>query len=405
MAAGYLTEFRQNWRVLLASFIGLGGGMAGITMAPGIFAPHLLREFAWTRSEFAAVIALSIVLVFAYPVVGQLADRLGARRTALIGVIGLPLIFIAFSMQNGDLRMYAALFVAQIMIGATTTSAVYTRAIVQHIEKSRGLALAIVASGPGITAAVGGPLLNDFVATHGWRPGYLAIAAFMAVVGAMALAMLPIERPVATDAQAKPRTARGDFTMLFKLPAFWILMGALFLVGLPLPLSWSQMNLLLEDNGVIGAAASPMISAFAVGTLAGRFACGLALDRFPAQIVAFIALALTGVGLLMIASNLDAAWILILAIFLFGLSMGAEADLVSYIISRTFDLRVYSTVVGMSSLSIAIASSCGGLLLSYLFTFNTSFVTFLVITGAGTFIGAAMFLLLRSPKPGTEQPS
>jgi predicted MFS family arabinose efflux permease len=397
MAAGYLTEFRQNWRALLSSFIGLGGGMAAITVSPSIFAPHLLREFGWTRAEFAAIGTLSIALLLAYPVVGQLADRLGARRTALIGVIGLPLIAIGLSLQNGDIRWYAALFVLMIMIGATTTSAVYTRAIVQRIEKARGLALAIVASGPGLATADGGPLLNDLVAAQGWRTGYLALAVFTAAMGALALALMPAEARAPADAQAKPRTARGDFALLFEMPAFWILMGALFLVSLPLPLAYSQMNLVLEDNGVIGAAASPMISAFAIGTLAGRFACGLALDRFPAQIVAFVALALSGVGLFLIASDFDAPMVLILAIFLFGLSMGAEADLVSYIISRTFDLKVFSTVVGLSSLAIAIASSCGGLLLSYLFTFSTSFVTFLIVAGVGTLIGAAMFLLLRSP--------
>jgi MFS family permease len=395
MASAYVTEFRQHWRALLASFIGLASGMGATMSAPSIFAPYLLREFGWSRAEFAAVGTLSIFLLFAYPVVGWLADRIGARRTALIGVTALPLAFVAFSFQNGDLRWYAIILVTQMLLGATTTSAVYTRAVVQNIDKARGLGLAIVASGPAFTTAICGPLLNDFVADQGWRAGYLAVAAFTALFGGLALALMPPERDSA--AQPRPKPTRADYAQLFGVRAFWIIIGGMFLATLPLSLAHTQMNLLLEDNGVAAEAASPMISAFAIGTLAGRFVCGLALDRFPSQIVAFAALALTSGGLLLIASSFDAAPALILAVFLFGLSIGAEADLVGYIVARTFDLRIYSSIMGFTSLAIAVASSLGGLLLSYMFTFGDSFVLFLLITSATTLLGATMFLFLRRP--------
>ncbi len=80
--------------------------------------------------------------------------------------------------QNGDLRVYMALFVAQAIVCITATATVFSRVVVQYIENARGLALAIAASGPALTGIFMAPLLNNFVETHGWREGYVVAAAF-----------------------------------------------------------------------------------------------------------------------------------------------------------------------------------------------------------------------------------
>lgn len=402
---GYFKELRDQWRPLLAALIGLGSGFSAVASSTSVMAAHLLQEFGWTRAEFAAVSSLSVVMVFAFPFVGRLADVIGVRRTALIGVIALPLAFVGLAFQNGDMRLYAVLFMAQALLCITTTATVYTRIVVQYVERARGLALAIVASGPAITGAIGGPLLNGYIEAHGWREGYLALAAFTAAFGALALLMMPPERRPASAPQTVRRRAREDYATIFRAPAFWILAIALLLCNLPQTLALHQMTILLEDNGIVTANAAPMISAFAIGMLVGRFLCGLALDRFPAQVVAFISLGVPSLGLFLLASNLDAPTIITFSIFLFGFSFGAEGDLVAYVVARQFGVAVYGSVMGLLTAVMSTSTSLGAILLSVTLGFSDTFVTFLIICGIAVIVGAGLFLLLKSKPEINAEPA
>jgi predicted MFS family arabinose efflux permease len=392
----YLKELRDQRRPLLAAVIGLGSGFSAVSSNTGVMAQHLLPEFGWTRAEFAAVNSLSFVMVLAFPFVGRLADVVGVRRTALIGVIALPLTFMGLSTQNGDMRLYAALFMAQALFCITTTATVYTRIVVQYVERARGLALAIVASGPAIAGAIGGPLLSEYVEAQGWREGYLALAAFTAAFGALALLIMPPERRVAATQQKVRHNAREDYAIIFRAPAFWLLVVALLLCNLPQTLALHQMTILLEDNGVTTANAAPMISAFAIGMLTGRFICGIALDRFPVPLVAFVSLGVPSLGLFLLASSLDAPTIITFSIFLCGFSFGAEGDLVAYVVARQFGVAVYGSVMGLLTAVMSSSISLGALLLSFTFSFTDTFVAFLLICGVAVIVGASLFLLLRS---------
>ena len=130
---------------------------------PTVIAPLLLAEFGWSKASFALVSALGISASMCMPFVGRLADVLGVRRTALIGMIGLPLAFGAYSLMTGPLWQYVAIYVFQSVVCITTTATVYSRMPVQFIERARGLALAIVASGPAVTGAIVGARRPDQV--------------------------------------------------------------------------------------------------------------------------------------------------------------------------------------------------------------------------------------------------
>ena len=186
----YFSELRAQWRPLTAALIGLGSGFSLTMYTTSIMAPHFLKEFGWSKSEFALVGSLSLLTIPIFPFIGRLADILGVRRTALIGVVSLPLCFVAYSMMNGDIRIYITLFLLQSILCMSTTATVYSRIVVQYVTNARGLALAIVASGPALTGAIGGPLLNNFVEARGWRAGYLALVVFSIIAGATALLLM-----------------------------------------------------------------------------------------------------------------------------------------------------------------------------------------------------------------------
>lgn len=396
---GYLAELRVHWRPLLAALIGLGAGLSFTTTTASIFGPHLLSEFGWSRAEFAAVSSLAILLAISVPIVGRLTDVIGVRRTALIGAITLPLSFVVLSLMKGDIQTYIAVFFVQTFVCSATTATVYSRAVVQHIEKARGLALAIVASGPAISGMIGGPLLSDLIEAQGWRAGYIAVAIFTASFSAIALMLMPSERKDAAPKAKVQRTA-ADYLLIAKTGAFWMLLGAMLLCNLPQILVLSQLGLLMLENGVATADAAVMFSAFFIGTLVGRLVCGVALDRFAASVVAFIGMGLPAIGLMVLASDMDAPMILTAAVFIIGLSFGAEGDLLGFLVVRQFGVRIYSTVLGLLTASVAVSVTAGALLLSYILQRYDSFVPFLTLCSVTVLIGAFLLLLLRKPAPG-----
>lgn len=404
----YLTELRVHWRPLLGATIGLGSGLSIGSYTNSIIAPSLLAEFGWTKAEFALVSALTLLAIVALPIVGRLTDVLGVRLTALIGVIILPITFIALSFQTGDIRLYAALYVVQLVFCLTTTTTVYSRVVVQYVERARGLALAIVASGPALIGAVGSYLFNMLVESQGWRTGYHALAIFAFIAGVIALLMIPSDRKApqqAASANARPRKAREDYGRMAQHPAFWVLLLVLLLISLPHVIVNSQLKLLVMDNGISAAGAAVMLSAFPVGVLAGRLVSGIAIDHVPVHLVAAIGLGLPCIGLYLIATSLDAPIILTLAVLTIGLSYGAEGDIVGVLVVRTFGLGIYSTVLGLLTAVMATSNSLGAALLSLTLDQTQGFDLFLVITGTTVLAGGLLCLFLPTSPETIARPT
>jgi predicted MFS family arabinose efflux permease len=394
-AITYVEELRAHWRPLLAATFGMATGYGALAIyVPTVIAPLLLAEFGWSKASFALVSALGISASMCMPFVGRLADVLGVRRTALIGMIGLPLSFVAYSLMTGPMWQYVAIYVFQSVVCITTTATVYSRMPVQFIERARGLALAIVASGPAVTGAIGGPLLNTFVENHGWRAGFHAMAVFSVVAMVITQLLLPSEKRAADAPPPPRRRAREDYPRIFRTPAFWVLIVAMLLCNLPQVIMLSQLKLILLDNGVTPKGAAVMLSAFAFGTLAGRFLAGLALDKIPAHLVGLICMGLPSVGLAILASPFDAPAVLTIAVLCIGFAFGAEGDIAAYIVSRKFPVAVYSSVMGLVTMAMSAASATGATLLSITLKATGGFNLYLVICAVSVFLGSLMFLLL-----------
>ena len=395
---GYFKELQDNWRPLLAAMIGLGSGFSLQSYTASIMAPHLIAEFGWSRAEFALVGSLSLIMSLVFPFIGRLTDTIGVKRTALIGVITLPIAYIGLSMMTGDITQYVGLFIFQAIFCVTTTATVYSRIVVQYVERSRGLALGVVASGPAIVGALLGPLFNDFVEAYGWRQGYLLLAVFTTACGVIALLMIPAEKGKAEKAAAPARRARDDYPEILRSPAFWLLAVGMLLCNLPQVIALSQLNLVLLENGVSTAEVSGMISAFATGILLGRVVAGVALDRFPAQIVATIALGAPGIGMFMLASHIDTPLFLTASIFLIGLSFGAEGDIIGYMVARTFGVRIYGSVFGLLMFAISSSASLGAVFVSWSLDATGNYNAFLIYAGAAVILGSLLFLPLTKKK-------
>jgi predicted MFS family arabinose efflux permease len=399
----YLGELRVHWRPLLSVVLGLSSGLVMTSFVIGIMGNYLVEEFKWPKEQMAMVGVLALGAVLLFPFVGRMTDVLGVRKTAMIGVIASPIFYLALS-RIETLGAYAALYALQAAILATTTPPVYCRIIVQYFKETRGLALGIATAGPALAVVLGGPLLNNFVTDHGWRAGYVAMAIYSAMVGVLALLTLPPEMRGGQTTLAKPKTAKQDYSRIFRSYVFWILIVGILLCNLPQSIMMSQLALILAENGASGKDASIMISALAGGTIIGRLVSGVALDTFPAPLVATIGLAISGIGLIVIASGFDSRPALFFSVLVFGMSIGAESDVIAYLVVRNFGVKIYSSVHSILATSTAVAAVLGSVLLSLALSQYGQYWQFLGITGVIAVLASLLFLLVPSNPQVEDDP-
>lgn len=399
-------EFRQHWRPLLASFIGLGSGLSLNAYILTIFAPYLIESFGWTLSQWASLGAVQMLIMLATPVAGRLTDRFGVRAVAMVGALSYPVFLIAITQMDGSIGTYAAIYIAQTIICATTTSTVYSRVVAEVFKIRRGIALGIAGSSPPLIAFFASPLLSAFVHEHGWRQGYYLVAAFSTVCAIATMLLLEPHKP-----KQGPRagySTQGAYRTIFTNPVFWIMLVALFLVNTPFSLATSQLKLVVLDQGLTDSFAALMISAFAVSSIVGRVISGTALDYLPGHLVAAISFALPVAGLLLLASPLDTAPVVLVAVVLIGVSFGGEGDIVPYLVTRHFPVPIYSTTLGLLSSAMGGAMGAGAALLAFTLRSAGGYATYLTTAAICAAIGSSMFLLLglrhfQRPVDGTPE--
>lgn len=386
-------EFRRHWRPLLASFLGLGSALSLNSFILAIFAPYLLDEFGWSRSEWAALGAVQMLIMFCLPVAGRLTDKFGVRRVAMVGALSYPVSLIAITQMDGSLSTYLAIYVAQTVICSATTSTVYSRVVAEVFKVRRGLALGIAGSSPPLVASFAAPLLTGFVQANGWRGGYYLVAGLCAVAAVATLLLLEPHRGPAAPV-ARVQREKGVYRAIFASPVFWIMLVATFLVNTPFLLATQQLKLLVIDQGMPDAIAAWAITAFAVSQLAGRVITGTALDYLPGHLIAAISFGLPVLGLLLLASPMNAPLVIIAGVALVAVGFGGEGDIIPFLVTKHFGIRIYSTVLGMLSAAMGGAIGFGNLLLSAIFQAGGSYNTYLLMAAAAAFAGSAMFLLL-----------
>lgn len=395
---GYFGEFVRNGRALTAASLGLIAGTISNYIS-SLFAPALLETFGWAKSQFALVGLTVVIAAIALPIVGRLADRHGMRRIACIGVVGLPLVFCGLAFQNGDFITFFLLSLAQMLIiSALAGIVVYNRLIVRSFDRATGLALGIASCMPALAAALVTPLLSDFMDAYGWRAGYFFMAGFTALLGGAALLTVPAGFNDRGEAVAVQKSAQGEYQALLRDRSFIIIFGAMLLCNLHFTMQTTQLKLIVLDIGVSSVVGSAMISIFAVGVIIGRIACGLALDRFPPRLVAAACFLIPAIGLGILSTAVPSVALVGFAVGSLGFSLGAEGDIAAYLVTRYFEERLFSTVLGLVASAMAISAFVGSLVLSRTVAVSGGYSLFLAISSATLLLGSLSFLLLRSRK-------
>jgi OFA family oxalate/formate antiporter-like MFS transporter len=365
------------------TFIGFGNAYSF-----GAFLPSLQHDFAASRGSVSLVFAIAGFLYFGLGVIsGPLADRWGARRFAIIGMI-LIATGLAFASVARSLNEVYAAYSLGVGLGIGCAYVPAVAAVQRWFVRRRGFASGLAVSGIGVGALVAPPVAAILIEFLGWRGTYLALGIFTLVAG-VGLAFLieddPRKRGLAPDgevmsggAQPPPGAAPGVWSIVTS-PRFIGLYGACFICAFGLFVPFVHLVPYALDRGIPQASAVLLIGAIGVGSTAGRFLLGDLADRLG-HAFSFLVM-FVGMGL-SFAIWLFAGSFGPLAIFalVFGVYGGFVA-LAPAVVIDYFGAQNASTIIGILYTSVAFGTLIGPSAAGYAFDLSHSYTLPIVASG------------------------
>jgi predicted MFS family arabinose efflux permease len=394
-------EWRRGWSVVGASFVGMGVGAGLYQYVSSLFIASLESAFGWSRGDIATAAATGLLGALSAPLIGLLADRIGAMRVAVGCLIVVALAYVGLANMTGELWQFMACVSLLAIAAPGSASLVFSRAVNGWFDKSRGMALGVMASGLSVATFALSPMLREIIADQGFRAGYLTLAAIAGVVGVVVvLAGVrsgPVGSRTSVDASAPPDGALLRDAV--KARAFWLLAIIMVLVNAASTGVLTQIAPLLVGKGLSGAPVATLVSVYALSVLAARLGVGWLFDRAEAKwIAAFVTFAAM-IGFLLLLNAAPTLVYAALCVALIGLMQGAEADVLAYFLSRLFGLRAYNTIYGVFFTISILGSAIGIFGYGKLHDLTGDYALALVLSGGMLALAAALYILMPRLSP------
>ncbi len=398
------SEFKQGWKVVVASALGIGTGLSPIPFYTlGVFVAPLSAEFGWGVDQIMfSLVIMTFGAMLAGPLAGMAADRFGVRRVVLVSVLLFGLSLAGFALSNGSLTLFYVNWMLMSALGAGTLPITWTRAVNNWFNTHRGLALGLSLLGTGLFGAMAKLYANYLIGVVGWRMAYVGLALLPLLLS------LPVAYFLFRDVTDKGVTgapvkvAQRGFTLRQAMGGyrFWVLAVAFvpiaFAVGGPIP----NLEKILGSKGLELQQAVQIASLIGPSVIAGRLIGGWLIDRFWAPAVAFVLLALPAAACLLLTGDGVTTPSAIVAVLLIGFAAGVEYDILAFMVSRYYGMRAYGAIYGMMYGFFALGAGFGPFTFGRLFVTTGTYDTALMAGAIALITGAALLLTMgRYPTP------
>jgi MFS family permease len=354
--------------------------MVGLTWGPstlaimglGVFIRPLQAEFGWTRAQVALVATvINLTVMVMSPVQGLLVDRFGSRKIVIpsLFIFSTGLMLLYFLPRQIEMFYLAWSLIVASSVGLLPGS--FLRVVGSWFDKRLGLALGVANSGIGIGNILVPLVASAVILAYGWRMAYVAMGLLvLAVVLPVCLAWLK-ERPGAVETAlergARVQAQSLNFKAAVRSHPFRVIVAAFFMMGLVNTALVTQQVPILIDAGLSPQKAAYIQSLFGVFLLVGRLGAGALLDRIFASTLMIV----VGVGAsvaCLIYSTGTGGDVVYLSAALLGLVVGAEFDVLGYVIKRYFGMKAFGKIYG----TVFAVFQAGGALGAAAFAFSHS---------------------------------
>ena len=298
--------------------------------ALGFAAPGIVREWGIARPVLAPALSAGLVGVFVgAPLFGWIGDRLGRRRTVILGSVIYGL-FCLLSARAGSVSELVALrFCTGIGLGGVLPNVIALAAEVAPARR-RALFTSLITIGISSGGLLAGLIAAWLVPDHGWRILFV-VGGVLPLLIALLIAIALPESPAFRADRASRTTIPGHAGLLTGrfasvTPLMWLLFAgvlmSIYLLTSWLPLALEAggmpprdaaiMNIMLQFGGVVGGVvASLLLSRFRMKLVAAMLICAFGTSAFMAliklpPIALAVVLGLCGVGLIGCQTSINA---------------------------------------------------------------------------------------------------
>jgi MFS family permease len=398
-----------GWWVLAVAFTGEMLAVGSTNYSYGLFVKPLSEEFGLDRASANSGLTLFIVgRGLGAPLVGGLLDRFPARVVMSLGALLMGAGMAGIALSPSLLGMALCLLpvsLGSVAIGPLAASTLAAR----WFDRSRGLALGIVAVGTSVGGTTMVPLIGFEMQHFGWRIALLIQAALIAgVIGSLAWSVVR-SRPqdldvlpfgdLSTPASFAPADAEGwTARPAFRQSDFWCINVAVALMLAILESTLVSLVPYATDRGFGLAQAQWMVSCFAASSIIGKLSFGAMADRVDKRWLLLVAIGAVMIEqtTLLLAPGYRA---LLLIGGVAGFASGAILPVWGALIAERFGARSFGSVMGlMNALNISaivIAIPFIGRVYDRTGNYALAFQVFLCVA-----LVAAVATLLIAPPPG-----
>lgn len=409
-AAPPATALHRGWVMVLVAIVGLCLSVGSVLVYTfGILAKPLGSAFAANRGSMALSITfLNLLVAFSSPITGRLADRFGPKRIIMISLAGLAGCLFLLSRATPPVWHLWVLYALAGLAGTGSTPVAYARVVTNWFDRNRGLALGVASTGIGLGGLIMPVLTQRLVVTVGWQQTYLLFGGGCLFIALPLVALLLKNRPEdvgllvdggslagPTPAAATAPTASLTVPEALRTRTFWLLCLVFFGIAASGLGALAHLASMLTDQGITPQKAALATSLFGAATIVGRVANGVLVDRYFAPRVAAVAFAGAAIGLGLLWGGGTGAVVFVAAV-LIGLAIGAESDIMPYLVSRYFGVRAMGALYGIAFGAYTIGAAAGPFLFGAAFDWTGSYRLPFACAGGISLLAALGILTLGS---------
>ena len=384
---------RSPWWLVLGSALALIVGTGPvIQFSFAVFMKPLAAGFHADRGTLALAPAIGLLAMgLVTPLFGWLADRYGVRRVVPPCVLATGVAFALLGTTTSVPAFVALYCVGSIFAGGYSPMP-FAKAVSARFHHRRGLALGMTMAGLGVGTALIPTVSQAMIAAWGWQWAYVGLGALICAIALPATLLTLPKLPDAGRAVISALTTGATAGEALRLGSFWRLALAFACVALATTGVMTHIVALLSDRGIAPGVAATALAVGGVALIGGRLLSGYLIDKLFAPRVAavFFASALLGIVLLLASPAPAIAWI---ATGLIGLSLGAEVDLIAYLICRYLGQRAFGAIYGYLFLAFTLGTAAGPLAMGICYTRTGSYSA--AMTGFAIGLILACLLVLR----------
>ena len=358
-------------------------GSTGVSIATISFA-MAIGQFVWGAMQ---------------PVAGALADRFGAGRVLLGGVLVLALGNALTPLLTSSFGLVVTIGILSAAGAGAGSFSVLIGSLARRLpQKHRGTAAGIITAGGSFGQFVFAPIAQKLIAASGWVTAMWSLTA-------ITLLALPLVRPIGGRAAVEGTLGLSDgggmrlaLRNAFRDRSYLLLHGSFLTCGFHIAFLVTHLPGEVDLCGLPAAVASWSLAIIGLANIAGSFAAGWLLGRFRGKDVLFWMYGSRTLLILLYLAAPKTEWTFYLLAVGLGFSWLGTAPPTAGVVGKLFGMRYLATLYGMTMLSHQIGGFFGAWLGGLAFSYSGNYLWMWYADALFAMIAALLNLPIREAR-------